>query len=140
MAEVAISIIALIIAAASMFFAREQVRLAKKTKSETEQLLVQIDAKVRELKSLTSTIKQNVEDTIKELISNSNENFVKLLEKLPDNSPAPEHSGSSKAGHDTNSADEKLMEAILPGILEKAMDDPENFDKFMQNIEKFGKK
>lgn len=139
--EFGISILALIVAAGSLYYGREQVKLAKKTKSETEELLKSIDAKVQELKSLTGTIKQNVEDTIREMISNSNENFVKLLDKLPQTTAGqPTASGNAIDEQKERSSEDKLMEALLPGILEKAMDDPDSFDKFMEKMEKFGKK
>lgn len=138
MMELIISLTALFVAIGSMYFAWQQVRLAKQTKTETEKLLKEIDLKVRELKSLTRTIKQNVEDTIRDMISNSNENFIKLLDKMPAQTivkdEAPKTQTTESSGQD------KLMEALLPGILEKAMDDPDNFDKFIQKMEKIGKK
>lgn len=134
-----IGIPALAVAIWGVYYAREQVRLARSTGEKADQTLKDINKKVARLEELASGIKKDTEDTIRELISNSNQNFTTLLEKVASNQQTA-HPLIPVAGNSQQTLEEKMMEAVLPGILEKAMNDPDSFDKFINNIEKLSKK
>lgn len=129
-----IGVAALIIAVFSMRYAKQQVDLSKSTKSDTEKLLKQIDSRVKELKSLTRIIKQNVEETVRDLIQNNNENLKTLIEKLTDRKESSDFTKSEQSMQD------KALEQALPGIITMAMEDPEKFQKFISTVEGLDKK
>lgn len=106
---IGIAIIAVGIAFWQGVLAKEQLKQAKETKSETEKLLLEINLKVNKIETLSNSMREDMKNQVSKLIDNQDSNFKMLLK--PSNDEGTE-----------------LAKAMIPEI----MKDPKLFKEMMK--------
>lgn len=95
-----ISVIAVIVAFWQGSLSKQQLEQAKQTKSETNNLLQEINLKVNKVESISDETRKDVKEQISKLIDKQDENF-KVLLKAP-----------------TQNSQNEMVTALLPQLME----------------------
>lgn len=105
-----VSLVAVFIAFWQGFIAKSQLEEAKRTKTETEKLLAEINSKVQRVETISDETRKDVKEQISKLIDKQDENFKVLL----------------------NAPKESSQNEMLMTFLPKLMDNPAMMEKLIE--------